>query len=138
MTRAWPLLIAGHVTGFVIAPFLGDRVIAALVAAGFATASLAALLPRHTRAEALAVSLVVGLLTMLVSLEGHAWLELTPPIYAGIFLAASFAVAAGAGIARIATDAVRHPWVRIALRVAASWLAAIQILILAFLLSPGA
>jgi hypothetical protein len=62
-------------------------------------------------------------------------LELTVPIYVGIFAAASFAIAAGAGLARLALEKVSAAWMRIGLRVAASWLAAVQVLMAAFLLS---
>lgn len=134
MLKVWPALIAAHVAGFLLAPMVGDWVIAALVILGAVTAALAALLPRHSRPEALTLALAIGVLTMLVSLEGHAWLELTLPIYLGIFAGASFAVAAGAGIARLALEQLPHGWVRIGVRIAASWLAAMQVLMAAFLL----
>ena len=135
MVKVWPVLIASHAAGFVLAPLVGVWVIPVLVAVGAATGTLAALLPRHSRWEAVTLGALVGGLTMLASLEGHGWLELTLPIYLGIFAAASFAVAAGAGIARVAIDNVPYPWVRIAVRIAASWLAAMQVLLLAFLLA---
>ena len=138
MLKAWPTLIAGHVAGFLLAPLVGGWVIVTLVAAGAGMATLAALLGRHVRAEALLLSLLTGGLTMLVSLEGHGWLELSPSIYVGIFAAASFAVAAGAGVARLALEQLPYAWTRIGLRIAASWLAAIQVLMVAFLLAPTA
>lgn len=138
MVKVWPVLLASHVVGFVLAPMVGTWVIPTLVAVGAITGALAALLPRHSRPEALVLSTVVGLLTMLVSLEGHGWLELSIPIYVGIFAAASFAVAAGAGIARLAVERFPQPWMRIAMRIAASWLAATQVLMIAFLLAPTA
>ncbi|MCA0922958.1 hypothetical protein [Pseudooceanicola nanhaiensis] len=135
MVRAWPVILGAHVVGFLLAPWGQSWVMPALVLVGMGTATLAALLPRHGRVEALVISGTVALFTMLVSLEGHAWLELRAPIYAGIFAAASFAIAAGAGLARFALETVRAHWMRIGLRIAASWLAAVQVLIAAFLLS---
>lgn len=137
MLKAWPVLIAGQVAGFLTAAFVGSWVAPVLVITGAGIATLAALLPRHRRAEALVLSGSTGLLTLLVSLEGHAWLELAVPIYVGIFAAASFGVAAGAGLARLALENLRYGWVRIGLRIAASWLAAVQVLMAAFLLAPG-
>jgi hypothetical protein len=135
MVKAWPVIFVAHVVGFLLAPLVQSWVIVALVLIGTGTATLAALLPRHGRFEALVISGMVAFFTMLVSLEGHAWLELTVPIYVGIFAAASFAIAAGAGLARLALEQVSAPWMRIGLRVAASWLAAVQVLMAAFLLS---
>jgi len=137
MIKVWPLLIATHVVGFLLAPLVGTWVIPTLVIAGAITATLAALLPRHTRPEAMALTGIIGFLTMLVNLEGHAFLELTTPIYVGIFVASSFAVAAGAGIARIILERFSYDWVRIGLRIAASWLAAMQVMLLAFMVANG-
>jgi|TARA_Y100000815_G_scaffold271495_1_gene298183 hypothetical protein len=137
MVKAWPYLIASHVVGFGIAPAVGTWVIPALVGAGCVTGAVAAVLPHPSRPVALALNTTVGLLTMLVSLEGHQWFELSLPIYLGIFAAASFAVAAGAGVARLVIERVPHPWVRIAIRIAASWLAAMQMLMIAFLIAPS-
>lgn len=137
MVKAWPVILIAHVVGFVLAPMVGQWVIPALVLIGVITATLAALLPRHVKPEAVGLAGIVALFTMLVSLEGHAWLELAVPIYVGIFAAASFAVAAGAGIARVAVEKVPRPWMRIALRVAASWLAAMQVLLAAFMFASA-
>lgn len=136
MVKAWPVILVAHVVGFLLAPMIESWVIPTLVLIGAVTATLGALLPRHIRAEALVIAGIVALFTMLVSLEGHAWLELTVPIYVGIFAAASFTIAAGAGLARLALENFPAPWMRIGLRVAASWLAAVQVLMAAFLLSP--
>lgn len=137
MVKAWPVLIGAHIVGFLLAPLVGGWVIPALVIAGALTATGAALLPRHVPLEATAFAGLIGLLTMLVSLEGHDWLELAAPIYIGIFAAASFGVAAGAGLARLALENLPASWVRIGLRIAASWLAAVQVLMAAFLLAPA-
>jgi hypothetical protein len=135
MLRAWPALFAAHVAGFVLAPGVGAWVGPAMIVLGAAVAILAALLPRHTRPEAVALALAVGAGTMLLSLEGHGWLELSLPIHLGIFVGASFAVTAGAGIGRVALEQLPAPWSRTGLRIAASWLAAIQLLMAALLLA---
>lgn len=135
MVKAWPVLIFGQIAGFLLAPFVGTEIVTASVALGFGIAALAALLPRHVPEEAFLLAGANGFATMLVSLEGHGWMELAIPIHLGIFAGANFAVAAGAGIARLILERLPYPWVRIGIRIAASWLAAIQVLMVAFLLT---
>lgn len=137
MLKAWPILILGQIAGFLVAPMVGTTVVPASVAMGGGMAALAALLPRHVREEAFLLAGANGFATMLVSLEGHGWMGLAIPIYLGIFAGANFAVAAGAGIARMIFERVPYPWMRIGIRIVASWLAAIQVLMVALLLAPS-
>ena len=134
MVRAWPLLACAHVAGFLLAPMAGGWAGPSIVIGGAGVATLAALLPRHNRAETFCAAIGVGLFTMLASLEGHGWLELAAATYAGIFAAASLA---GAGLSRLAVERLPYPGTRIGLRIAASWLAAAQILMAAFLLTSA-
>lgn len=134
LVKAWPALILGHVIGFLLAPMVGDWVIPAALALGALVAALSALLSRHYRGLALGLAFAVGLFTLLTGLEGHGWLELEAAIYLGILAAANVAVAIGAGLTRLALEQFPYAWVRIGLRAAASWLAAVQVLMMAFLL----
>jgi len=134
LVKAWPALILGHVAGFVLAPMVGPWVIPAALAIGTLVATGAALLSRHFRAAALTLSALTGLFTLLAGLEGHTWLELEPAIYLGIFAAASVAVAIGAGLTRLVLEQLDYDWTRIGLRIVASWLAAVQVMMMAFLM----
>lgn len=133
--RAWPSFLAGLVAGIPLAALDGAWMLPAVLAAGAVTAVLAALLPRHQRAEALAVSFVIGAMAVMVSLEGHGLFQLPLALHAGILLAVILAPVCMAALARIAMERYPAPWMRILWRIAASWLAAILILHLAFTLT---
>ena len=137
MLRAWPAFLIGLSAGIPLAAVVGTWVISAILIAGLLTASLAALLPRHIRAEALAISFGLGLLTTAASLQGHGLLELPVLIYIGIVFAANLATACSAGIASLAMEQVEANWMRILWRIAGSWLAAIMTLLFAFTLTAN-
>ncbi len=130
--RALPFFAAGLVIGLPLAALAGPSVATWLIALGFVTAVLAALLPRHNRLEVLALSFGTGLLAMMTSLEGHGFFELPVAIHLGIVLAALFAFVASANAARMAIMRFAGPVSAIVFRIAASWIAAALILFLAF------
>ena len=134
MVRAWPAFLAGQLGGLALAAVVGAWIASVNLAAGLVVATLGALLPRHVRAEALAAGLIIGLLVIAASLEGHGFLELPLFIHLGILFAANLAVACTAGAARFAMEQIEAAWMHILWRVAASWLAAILALFLAFTL----
>ena len=135
--RVWPIFLAGQVAGFGFGPVAEPWVSGALLATGLVTAGLAALLPRHVRAESAVLAALAGLLAIAVSLEGHGFLELAPMTYAGIFVAANLALALSAGIVRVSLERVTVAWMRIAARVAASWIGAMLALMLALSLNTA-
>ncbi|MDJ0824640.1 MAG: hypothetical protein QNJ16_03970 [Rhodobacter sp.] len=135
MLRAWPAFLMGLLAGIPLAAFVGTWVTSVLLIAGILTAILAALLQRHIRAEALAISLSLGLLASAASLQGHGVLELPVFIYVGIVFAANMVTACAAGIASLAMERVEANWMRILWRIAGSWLAAIMTLVFAFTLT---
>lgn len=137
MVRAWPALIAGLALGIPLAAIAPPATETVLTALGAATAALAALLPRHWRSEALALAALTGLLAMAAGLQGHGLLELPLSIHAGLFFAANLVTACTAGLARVALERVPAQWMRILWRIAASWIAAILVLLLAFALRPA-
>ena len=134
LIRAWPAFLIGLVTGFPFAALIGPWIVPVILAAGILTAALGAILNSHTKPAALGLSLVMGLLVSMVSLEGHGFLELPFFIYAGIFFGANLVLAISAGLTRFALEKVEAPWMRILCRVAASWIGAILMLVLAFTL----
>lgn len=135
LLRAWPVLLAGQALGIPLAAAVGPWVGPVLMAGGLLVAGLAALLPRHAVLEVQVAALGIGLLALSVSLEGHGFLELPLSIHAGILFAANLAVAVAAGVARVLIEATPADWPRILCRVLASWIAAVLVLNLAFVLA---
>ena len=137
MVRAWPFFLAGQIAGIPLATLAGEWILPVMMGAGVITAILAALLPQPGRAIALPTAAILGALTLMIGLEGHGFFELPILIHLGLLFGANATVALAAGIARLAMDRVQADWMRISLRVAASWIAAMLMLILAFTLRGG-
>lgn len=138
MLRVWPVFAAGQIAGIPAAALAGPGVADLCLALGILTAGLAARLGRHGRAEVMGLAALSGALALAVSLEGHGLFELSVFIHLGLLLGVNLVVAVSAGLTRTVLDLVERPWMRIGWRVAASWLAAVQILLLAFAVAgPG-
>ncbi|MBF9043218.1 hypothetical protein HKCCE4037_07765 [Rhodobacterales bacterium HKCCE4037] len=137
MVRAWPWFLGGQVAGIFVAPFVGEWILPVMMGAGIVVGALAALLPRPMPAVTLPAAALLGVLTLSIGLEGHALFELPVLIHLGLIFGANAAVALAAGISRLALDRVEAEWMRISVRVAASWIAAMLMLILAFTLRGG-
>ena len=108
-----------------------------MLAFGIVMGALAALLPKHNPNAVLAFAAFSGVLSLAASLEGHGLFELPIFIYVGILFGTNIAVAITAGAARYAMERYTAEWMRIVWRVAASWIAAMLMLILAFTISAG-
>ena len=132
MARTFPAFLGGVLLGIPLASFVGPVVGVLLIVLGMATASLAALLTRHHPIECLTLGFATGLLAIMVSLEGHGLFELPFFIHLGIVLLSIVVFVASANLARLSIDRFQHPFVAIGFRVAASWIAAVLLLILAF------
>ena len=133
MLAVWPALIVATLLGFLAATLAPEWTKMALIIVGTLTAALAAVLHSHKQALVMLLVVLTGVLSLFVALEGHTWMELTAAIYIGLILGAQFSVVIGAALAQMLLEKFgTAPWSRIAIRVAASWLAAMQILILAF------
>lgn len=130
--RALPFFMIGLLIGLPLAALAGPAVALWLIALGFGTAVLAALLPVHHRLEVWILSFATGVLAMVTSLEGHGFFELPVAIHLGIFLAALFAFVASANATRLVVSRFSGPVGTIAFRIAASWIAAALVLFLAF------
>ncbi len=137
MVRAWPAFLIGQLAGIPLATLVGEWILPAMMAAGIVVAALAALLPQPMRILCLGSAALLGALAFMLGLEGHRFLELPILIHLGIFFGVNAAVALAAGISRLAMERVDAPWMRITVRVAASWIAAMLMLILAFTLRGG-
>ena len=132
IARSLPVFAVALVLGLPPAALVGPTVGIWLIALGFVTAVLAALLPRHDRWEVWVLSAAIGLFATMTSLEGHGFLELPFSIHIGILLAALFAFIASANAVRICLARFATPVTPIVFRIGASWIAAALILFLAF------
>ena len=137
MIRAWPAFLGGQVAGVLIGPLAGEGIAAVYLAVGLAVAALAALWPEARRALVLALAAAVGAGALATALEGHGFGELSVFIHAGILLAANLATAVVAGLARATFDWTDAAWLRIGWRVVASWLGAVQVMLLALAFVPA-
>ena len=89
-----------------------------------------------TRSAAEAAAALTGGVSALAAFEGHALFELPLGVHAGLLLGANVAFAVVAAVVSASLDRWRRDWLRVGWRIAASWLAAISALVLAFLLRP--
>lgn len=137
MVRAWPAFLVGQLVGIALAPLVGEWILPAMMGAGLAVAALAALLPQPDRILSLIFASTLGILALALGLEGHGLFELPALIHLGLIFGTNATVALAAGIGRLAMDRVPADWMRITLRVAASWIAAMLMLILAFTFRSG-
>lgn len=132
LLRIWPVFLIGQLAGIPIAAAVGPWIIPAVQGAGLIIAVSAALLQQHMRLIVTLTGVVLGILVMSASLEGHGFLELPVAIHLGIFFGINLAVACVAGLVRFALEQVPAYWMRILWRIAASWVAAILVLLFAF------
>lgn len=138
MVRAWPVFLAGQIAGIGLAALAGPWILPVGLAAGIIVATLGALLPRGSAPLGLGLAGAIGALSLMTGLEGHGLFELPAMIHLGILFGVNVATALSAGLARLALERVAADWMRIALRIACSWIAAMLMLILAFTLrGPG-
>ncbi len=139
MVAAWPAFLIGQVVGMAAAPFVGTWIAVVPLAFGLVLGTLAAVAPLERLAPALPVFAgLVGAVTMAAALEGHTVAEIGVAIRLGLFVAANIATAALAGVARAVLERWDAEVTRIGWRVAASWIAAILVLYLAFAMTGQA
>lgn len=134
MVRVWPLFLAAQVVGVGLAVLVGPWIATAGLAFGIATAVIAALRGAAARPVVFAMVALGGVIALAGSLEGHGFAELPVMIHLGILAGANVAVSAVAGLVVATTRRWRASWIAIGWRIAASWLAAIMVLFLAFML----
>ncbi len=134
MVRVWPALIVGMLAGQFLAPLVGPVIIAVALALGVLCAILAAVNARYPNAPMRVLSASAGVMAAMVMLEGHAFGELPIAVYLGLFAGANLVVGMVAGLARLGLERYQKPFVRLGAFVAASWVGAIAILLLALTL----
>ncbi|MAM60159.1 hypothetical protein [Maritimibacter sp. UBA3975] len=133
MMAAWPAFLIGQVAGMALAPLVGPWIALVPLAFGLVLGGLAAVAPLGRLGPALPVLAgLMGGVVMAASLEGHTVTEIGVAIRLGLFVAANIATAAIAGLARSMLERWDGEVTRIGWRVAASWIAAILVLYLAF------
>ncbi len=132
MLAVWPWLLAGQAAGLFLAPLMPPETTAAALALGLVTGALAALKPDPPSPVPQGFAALTGLLATMSSFEGHALFELPLGVHAGLIFGANVAVAAPAALVASTLERWPRDWLSIGWRVAASWLAAICALVLAF------
>lgn len=136
MVKVWPLyLVTVLIGGGGLAPFVEAWIIPAFIGLGLLVATAAALAPKLPSVVAFLGAGLTGLAGASTALEGHAFLELPFFTYLGIFFGLNLTVAFSAAVVSASLQKWSVGWLRIAWRVAASWIAAILVLYLAFLIS---
>lgn len=135
---AMPYLFIGLLFGFIVAPYLGQSAYLGANFIGIVSAISAGVLTRPMYHLIILTTVLTGFFIMGAALEGHEWLELAGLIYLGIFLGSVFTVILAAGISQLILDTLpQKAFVSVGLRIAASWLAAIQIMMIALQISKG-
>lgn len=136
LLKAWPHALVGSVAGLLLAPFVGPWVALATLGIGAVLAVITALVPLKRLSAA--IPLLAGfamLMTLAAALEGHDIEEIPNATRVGLLFGVHFALAAGAGLVRVTRERILHAATTIGWRIAASWLAAILVLYLAFSLA---
>ncbi|MEN0041205.1 MAG: hypothetical protein AAF764_07685 [Pseudomonadota bacterium] len=132
MARSFPFFAVGILLGIPLASVVGPSVALVCVVLGMIVATLAAVLNKHVAIESFAVAFATGVLTTAVALEGHGLFELPFFIHAGIVVLAIVVFVACANLVRLTMNRFENPIIAIGFRVAASWIAAALLMMLAF------
>ena len=132
LLKAWPAFLAGSLAGVAAGLVAGPWMALAALGVGLVLAFVAALVPPGRIAPALPLLAgLTGLVVLAAALEGHGWAEVALATRLGILFGAQFALAASAGVVRLALERAPSPATTILWRVTGSWLAAILVLYLA-------
>jgi hypothetical protein len=135
LPTVWPVFLAAQVVGIAAASVVGAVVALILMGLGILVAAMAALLPAVRPPLAYGAAGLIGIFAMMTAFEGHGLFELPVFTHLGILFGANLATALAAGVSNLAMTRVAAGWMRIGWRVAASWIGAILMLVLAFELS---
>ncbi|GKY88994.1 hypothetical protein [Sinisalibacter aestuarii] len=135
LRAAWPYLLAGTLIGLAIAPVSGPWIGLTAMGIGLLLAVVAALVPVARLAPALPwLAGMTGLAVVGYALEGHGFGEVSNATRAGLLIGLHGALALAVGAIRMSLATIRYPATAIFWRIAASWIAAILVLYLAFTL----
>jgi hypothetical protein len=134
----WPAFLVSVIGGFVLAGLIPTDPVPLLYGAAIIAGLLAVAAVRGTRPVMAGIVFGAGLMTGWGILAGHGLGELPPGVYAGLFALFNLVLAASAAFASALLTRLPGRWTGIALRALASWLTAIAIMSLAFVLGqPG-
>ena len=132
MLLMWPALMVGMLVGIPLATLASPSIAIAALVIGTLAGALTALALAYPHMLVVAFGGLGGILSSMVSLEGHALGELPIPIYAGILFGAMLCAVIPAGLVQLLVQKFTQSWVRIGVRVLGSWSAAIAAMLLAF------
>jgi hypothetical protein len=124
----WPAFLLAIPTGFVIAALVPVDPVPLLFATAIALGLLAVVAIRPGVRIMSAILFLTGLLTAWGILAGHAWGEVPPGAYAGIFGLFNLVLATSAAIVSTALKRLPYGWVEISFRALASWMVAIAVM----------
>lgn len=130
--RLAPGLIAGLIAGIFLALFATPAVAIPSLVVGIACALLAVVGRPWPLPVPMAMATLAGALTTMVTLEGHGFGELPLAIYLGIVIGALAIAMIAAAVVRVALEKVPAFWMQIAVRIVASWTAAITLMYMTF------
>jgi hypothetical protein len=134
----WPAFLVSVIGGFVLAGLIPVDPVPLLYGAAIISGLLAVSAVRGTRPVMAGIVFGAGLMTGWGILAGHDLGELPSGVYAGLFALFNLVLAASAALATAVLTRLPGRWTEIALRALASWLTAIAIMSLAFVLGqPG-
>jgi hypothetical protein len=131
LRRLWPALAAGLVAGAAAAPLAGLSIAFTAILTGLATALMGAAALAWPFWLMAAVSTATGFVAGMTMLEGHAFGSLPMTFYLGMIGGALLAVAVPFALTATTRRLIPAPWLTIGWRVAASWLAAIALMLAA-------
>ena len=132
MPSIWLHFIAGCIAGLAIAPWVPERPSGFVLLMAAVVATAAALRPESRLSALRALAAITGATACAALMAGHAHGEVPATAIAGVTLGANMLVAIVAGLVEAGMRHFRRPWLVIAFRAIASWVAAIAVLVLAF------
>ncbi|WP_420406694.1 hypothetical protein [Hoeflea sp.] len=135
LPRVWPAFMVSVIAGFGLAALMPVDPVPLLYGAAIITGLLAAAAVQGTRPIMAGIVSGAGLMTGWGILAGHGWGELPAGVYAGLFALFNLVLAGTSAFASALLTRLPGRWTGIALRALASWLTAIAIMSLAFVLS---
>jgi hypothetical protein len=134
LPHLWLSFLSAVPAGFLIAAFVPVDPVLILFGAAIALGLLAVIAIRPQKRIMSAIVFLAGFLTAWGILAGHAWGEIPLGAYAGIFGLFNLVLATSALVVSTALKRLPYGWVEITFRALASWMVAIAVMSVAFLL----
>jgi hypothetical protein len=129
--RVWPALAAGLVAGAVFAPFAGHAIVLAAILAGLVLALMGMASLRWPGWLVATASLGTGVVAGMAALQGHLSGALPVTVSLGVVLGGLVTVGVPNLLVTSTRERIRTPWVDIGWRIAASWIAAVALMLAA-------